>query len=1118
MNTIVHAELITFFVLLVIGVGLQVAAAQLAKQKNRQKFPDEEDDTPSTITTRGAWLQTLWGQHRVAPVVGWVGNRRERHIRRSLPDIIEDAWHLLNVGKCNALTAIWKDGRILFQGRVTPETTPSGSTLSVTVDSITWQFRIYWGEDDQPIDPTIEEQVGISSRWPGICHIVVFNQKIGVKGQATAWPSLEYELTSRPVDSDLAIKRWFFNSDEVTALDPNPIFRVTNGEPGIGFIEVPQNLTSDYFPGVIADVTGQPLSTVTVRKTEFIRDVIQSNPSSDLTTWTNEPDKTGDPQSYVRNAILANPQLPGPPGVTEIQYILLSRHAKDSDENGGYTKDNVDLFQEAGLKATFSIVIFRGKQDSPLGDFIAEHMRLSILDSTNNKELVRGDFRYNHHAFVYQIDKLLSPAGKIKIDSIERILDVRWQRIGVSIEVEASEVGNTRKVLIRPANFETVNGRIYTKLRATPVIAPIAGQENTTKIFVNETLTGWSDLTGTITPQTPTTAPFNGANAAAIIDEVLFLESPRGAGLDKTIFDRTSLVTIGTSLDTTEERATCHAIARGGADAREIISDIMNDYGIVIAWDYSLGKFIFRLNRKAPASSTHIPTSLLEGIPPLLITSLLSKFTPKVVYTFRDRERNFTTSTISVDDDGQVLAIANQRAQKVSLKTITDFTSAGLISNRKDLENPSNASGVELTASRAARYLLPGDTLSVEGLPDLILISSTTPKSASSQVEIAGLFSVYGENAVPLPVLKGGGISIVQLATDDVQSDIIELSYPIVPRFSQLTVAIPRIRAHPGIISANILISENDIDYKSIQFLDKVTIGGTLVNNISTSAGLDHDIEPIKFNKIGDISDYAGLPVFGPEQDNLFRAGKLLIKINDEWMFCKGLDLINDSTFTFILGATMRGRFHTKADTHKAGDKIFIIDINDFIDSSIGLEFITNSAIIKLKKLFYKIQSVATDSLENPTSESFTPVGLAEIPRGMSHVSGERGRLEYSTTGTAITIWWSVFSDSIEEVPSKYSAGDHPAGQQHIGINSSGGSPHKAFLELRTDPGEVLKKTIDTLKTGGEMISGIDITLTTINIAFNGLPDSFQIWAYLRDVNDSSIKSPYYKITVKKVT
>lgn len=1117
--TIDQAGIFTYFVLFVLSVGLQLAAAELTKRKNKQKFPDAADDTPTTITSRGAWLQSLWGVHRIAPVVGWVGNRRERHVGKKFPkEIIEDAWHLLTVGRATALTAIWKDSKILWQGRITPETHPSGTTINFKIETFLSRFRIYWGEDDQPIDDIISANTTIKSRWPGICSIVVFDQKIADKGQVIAWPTYEYEIASRPIESDLSFNKWFHSSEEASAIGINPINTVVNGTSGIGYIEVAKNVTSDYFAGRVIDVTGQPLSSLTVKNSSFIKDVLESNIPSDLSTWTlvNSPD--GKPAVFT--ASIESPQHPSPPGVTDIQYLLTTNRplSKNLNDISGYTLTNVDLFQKEGMIANFSIYV---------RDFIPEStalsVRLGILNSTN-EVLVRADFSSHFRSSNWTLQTINSPAGKLEFTANSLRVDSLWSKLTVSVRIESAEAATTNKILIRPGAISfpgllevRAARHLFTTKASVLVVAPLVLQTDITRIFFDETLTDWSSDTGTLTPSAPVTSTFNGANAAAILDELLFQESPRGAGLDTSVFDRTTLATIGNTLDTTEERASCHAIARGGTEAKELISDIMNDYGITLAWDYSAGNFIFRLNRKAPVSNPIISKSLLEGIPPLVSTNLLSKFAPKIVYPFKDRERNFTTSTVSIDDDGQIKAIANQRATKIPLKTITDFESAGVISSRKDLEHPSNVSGTELTASRAARYLLPGDIISVEDLPDLLRVSSVTPKSKSSQVEIVGLFNVYGQNSITGNIQKGRGISSAQLAADDLQSTITELEYPLVPRNTEPAIIIPRIRAHTGIIAANILISEDDNIYYSIKAIDTHSIGGTLSKNISSSAGYDPDIEAIEFTVVGSLDDYDNFPLLTEEDGISFRGGQLIGKINNEWIFFSGLQLIDNSPNKFRLLECIRGRFHSKVTSHNSGDEIYLMYPDQTIETIIGLDIIQNLAIKEQQKVFYKIQSIATDALEDPiTPEAFTPVGLAKIPRRMSVLIGDKGSLEYSTTD-GIRISWSVLEDKNENPPSKYGAGDFPFGQVHL-VGSELGSPHRAKLELRTDPGELLKTTLDPGVLGGKILTSFTISAATISSTFGELPDSFQIWGFMEDVGNSDIKSPYTKITISKVT
>jgi len=103
---------------------------------------------------------------------------------------------------------------------------------------------------------------------------------------------------------------------------------------------------------------------------------------------------------------------------------------------------------------------------------------------------------------------------------------------------------------------------------------------------------------------------------------------------------------------------------------------------------------------------------------------------------------------------------------------------------------------------------------------------------------------------------------------------------------------------------------------------------------------------------------------------------------------------------------------------------------------------------------------------------------------------------------------------------------DKGAGQVHSDIAITGGSPHSAFAEIRSNPGEVLKTTIKLNATGGDIVTGENISQSTISAAFDGEhPDSFQLWGFMQ--NSTTLpteninlvqKSPYLKIIIKKRT
>lgn len=195
------ATIIGYAISLIISVALSYLSYALRKKpKNNFKF----DDTPTTIVQRGAYLPYIIGTRRVGPMFCWAGKRRTTSRKPGGGDTRvytywEAAWHVLALGPAVRLDKILSDGKVVFQGPITPADTPNGSSIDIMNAGVyEGTARIYWGTHDQPVDAVLSasDALNIKSRWKHLVYIVWNDKKLG---QSPLWPQLEYEITCAPV-------------------------------------------------------------------------------------------------------------------------------------------------------------------------------------------------------------------------------------------------------------------------------------------------------------------------------------------------------------------------------------------------------------------------------------------------------------------------------------------------------------------------------------------------------------------------------------------------------------------------------------------------------------------------------------------------------------------------------------------------------------------------------------------------------------------------------------------------------------------------------------------------------------------------------------------------------
>lgn len=209
------AQALPHIIVAVIALAASAAAYFLLRPdgvRNPAGNQQAEDFALSNLSSQGAYIPLLIGRRRIGAVICWVGDRASQNVRQSQRQggskgrshsrktIItnqvlfqESAWHCLCVGPAKALYRIWSEGKVIFDQKITPGDTPSGSVVTTEAGI----FRIFWGEPTQPVNDFLgmPSRVGVDSRWPHVCYVVWIGKWLGSQPN---WPQLEYELEVEP--------------------------------------------------------------------------------------------------------------------------------------------------------------------------------------------------------------------------------------------------------------------------------------------------------------------------------------------------------------------------------------------------------------------------------------------------------------------------------------------------------------------------------------------------------------------------------------------------------------------------------------------------------------------------------------------------------------------------------------------------------------------------------------------------------------------------------------------------------------------------------------------------------------------------------------------------------
>lgn len=199
---------------LVIAVGLAYLASRLAEE------PESPTERPTPLSSRGSYVGWFLGVRRMEYVMTWAGNRFSRKAdsggkgkgkssgSSSNRNYFEDAMHAICVGPVHALTKIEQGGETIFDGYLTPDIHPSGTLVDLGGEG---SFRIFWGEDDQPVNTYLgdSERIGVTSRWPNWCYIEWRAKKMGM---APRWPAMSYTMLREPTGNYLSDTDPFSNA------------------------------------------------------------------------------------------------------------------------------------------------------------------------------------------------------------------------------------------------------------------------------------------------------------------------------------------------------------------------------------------------------------------------------------------------------------------------------------------------------------------------------------------------------------------------------------------------------------------------------------------------------------------------------------------------------------------------------------------------------------------------------------------------------------------------------------------------------------------------------------------------------------------------------------------
>ena len=982
-----------------------------------------------TLSTRGSFLPVLIGRRRIEPIFAWVGARAASVTQQRAggkgsqggttggaqsTSYTEGAAHLLCVGPASSLHTIWVSGKIVFEGPITPDDTPSGS--SETVDGV-GTFTIYWGEDTQPVNTFLSSQDSMAaSRWPQVCYIVWEDFQLGSN---PSWPVVSYEVECIPDPAETLLDQTPATSDNV----PGPGTNLAHAVGQILFAPFPRGLGRDSDRYNLQSLENVGLA-VSAPSAAFLPAPASNGANVIFNYDVGDPTKvTADSDGYVSVLADSGPyrgtanvdleqtdasfrpvyydgEGTTPQGLTDFGLTPVN------DCPGIYFKSTESTFLEATggtvAAAYFGEVLvlvactllpeedtlpgasarvgalFGGWYDRDTGDDL-------VPDTTENTDEPQdaGGFHVAaslgsdgsntaayYKAAVVEEDSPSNLTGVAQIQAIKQAVTVV-----VAGRIRSDGAGGSTL----DVSVSTVNGRALTSASTTAELGIV------NRLCAGAYRPGMSQQDYYANAVIHQIVGLNGTPTTDDIDLYMDWLARRWAicagNPDSRAFSTNLVIPEGQS----------------GADA---LSSLFSDGSMGMAWDTELGQYSFEAFR-ASTNVVIVPQEYSTGRPDRVETTHYSQQRPKIVYSFVDKEHGYQKQTITIDSDGVGDLESSAQATEVNLPTVVDFDSAEAVSARRALEllDVQNVFRIEL--NHEGRIYKPGTVLSLPdyNVPVRVIELTLTDKGQgrSGNARLVCVPDVYGVSEYFYVAATTGNGGVYGQPTDpsaDVAFGIFELPEELLT--SGPSVVVPRIRASGKEAFASVYLSPDDVGFigRGVEF--DFQTGGTLDIGIAADdpwimdEGPTITIQGPPDNVI--LQDLSSL-------ESYWQRGEQLCLIGDEVFFLKKLTALGG--LSFRLDGLIRARYDTSRQVHSAGAQVFLLRPDQI------LKIVDPGTLLPQATVYAKTQPTASTplSLASVTSVSRTLYGKGTRP--MPPVSLRKdGNLPTYRTGEDIDLVW----------------------------------------------------------------------------------------------------------------
>lgn len=611
--------------------------------------------------------------------------------------------------------------------------------------------------------------------------------------------------------------------------------------------------------------------------------------------------------------------------------------------------------------------------------------------------------------------------------------------------------------------------------------------ETWTDVYPVGGLTG-ADATGQL--QSYTAEPNDGYNPAHILADLWFSPWPHGIGASTSLFDVDSLEDLGTLCETEDLR--CSVIAKDGETMRGLLAGVYQDLGVLMPINFRTGLLQFVPVREPSGILPDIVEDLQIELPE---TEVRHGPNPvdRLLFSFSDRENRYRDMTVGIDDYGQASYEEFHRARTVQIISTVTYDTANTIAERRSQEELAGGSEFKVVSNRGAKLLLPGQAITIEGIPEIARLTAVDVDPLSGRTTLTCIPDAYGVTKSTFVQDKAKTVGDLLQVQPDIAFRPFEVPEILLDGQAQ-TVVVARIRAHQQIDGADIHISRDDSTFVNIGEDATIMQGGTLDTAIAAD-DLFNQAEGPTITALGD--DVAAVLDLSADTTS-WRNGRQIAVINGEIFYLKTITSLGGGQYR--LDGLIRARYDTRAQAHAIGSIVYIAQNDD------GLA-VQDVLLEPQVTLYTKSQPKGNGvmALGAIASESTSLYGKGVRPVPISNLSldissGGNGIGRHSYVDGDLTIRWSY------STPQSVGTG---AGQFGAGVPQGAAAPEGDFLVEILTSGDVLVRST-TVSTNSYAYTDANRTAD-----FGGEPSSFR--ARVTQLRNGQSSDPVTQ-TIERVT